>query len=651
MTDQEKVADVPPSDEASSAERWSVRPNASRCLADAALDAALTQEVRLRLKGEEALAIVVRVPGPSWVVPIESAIKRLNERVRTVARDGANRAGHKPDVGNGDVARQLAKGETVVGIAALTAVLPRSLTAAADLTVEIGFDAEVLGAAVARFTGSAPAPERIECLGALDFDDLVSGFRAGSGAADIAARVRRTARRLASPREDKLPKLEDAIEYGGARERGLSPREWGLSVGHEFARFRKNEIPWNEARACANALFGGPPGLGKTYFARILANHLGVPLISASISEIFATSAGYLDSVIKGVRDVFARAEATAPSAILWDEFDSLPSRENLSIDNSRSSASSWWTPVIAEFLLQLDSAVGGRRRAVFVWAASNHPDRIDPALLRPGRLDRVIHFRAPDAEGVASIARHHLGSELPGADLTAIGQLGLGRSPAEIAAAVSSARRAARTAKRPLRYDDLVDALAPRPDVDDATLRRIARHEAGHVVTAIALGVDELVAVDVVGDAGAFGRTVLRQRPGIDTRATIEKRAVYQLGGRAAEFEIYGGDCAANAGGDLSSDLALATAAATALRISLGLGGELTYLGGLDAASDLLRTDPGLRAAVGRDLARLHGRAVDIVRRHRAALDATAAALLDRRHLTGDEARSIFARQPPRPE
>lgn len=645
MTDRENEADVPPAEGAFNTERWSPRPDAARCLADAAIEAALTQDVRARLTGNEALAVVVRVPGASWVAPIEGAVKRLSDRVRIVARDGANRTVHRADAGNGEVARQLAKGETVVGISALTSILPRALTAAADLTLEIRFDVDILSAAVARFTKSAAPPEPVDGLGALEFDDLVSGLRAGSGPAQIVERLRRSAHRLVAPREDRLPDLKDALEYGEAR-------DWGLALGRDFTQFRNNrneQLAWSEVGAGANALFGGPPGLGKTYFARILANHLGVPLISASISDIFATSAGHLDAVVKGVRDVFAKAEANAPSAILWDELDALPSRE--SFTNSKSNAASWWTPVITEFLLQLDSAVAGRRRAVFVWAASNHPHRVDPALLRPGRLDRVIRFRPPGPEGVVSIARHHLGADLRGADLTVIGQLGVGRSPAEIAAAVSSARRAARGANRALRYDDLVEALAPRANVDDATLRRIAHHESGHVVTAIALGVDEVVAVDVLGNTGAFGRTVMRQRQGIETRATIENRAISQLGGRAAECEIFDGDCAANAGGDALSDLAVATAAVTALRISLGLGGGLAYLGGPDAAADLLRADPELRAAVDGDLARLHGRATEIVRRHRPALDAIAAALLERRHLTGDEARRIFAKHPPAPE
>ncbi|WP_271522213.1 AAA family ATPase [Bradyrhizobium sp. CCBAU 53380] len=651
MTDTEHDDDLPQSGEPFDTGPWSTRPDAARCLADAAIEAALTPAVRTRLTGNEAIAIVMRVPGASWVAPIEGAVRRLNDRAHTVARDGSNRTIHRPDAGNGDAARQLAKGEMVIGISALPSILPRALTAAADLTLEIRFDAEILGAAMARFTTSVAPPDAIEGLGALDFDDLVSGFRAGSSPAEIAERLRRSARRLAGQREDRLPNLADAVEYGEAR-------EWGLALASDFERFRKTEIirnnrsdglAWSEVGAGANALFGGPPGLGKTYFARILANHLGVPLISASISDIFATSAGYLDSVVKGIREVFAKAEARAPAAVLWDELDALPSRENLNNINSRSSsAASWWTPVIAEFLLQLDSAVAGRRRAVFVWAASNHPHRVDPALLRPGRLDRLIVFRPPGPEGVASILRHHLGTDLPGVDLTAIGQLGVGRSPAEIAAAVSLARRAARGANRALGYDDLVGALAPKPDVDEATLRRIAHHESGHVVTAIALGIDEVVAVDVLGNAGAFGRTLMRRHKGLETRTSIENRTVHQLGGRAAEFVAYGGDCAANCGGDSSSDLAAATAAVTALRISLGLGGGLAYLGSPDEAAVLLRADPKLRAAVDDDLARLHGRAVNIVSRHRSALDAIAAALLERRHLTGDEARKIFAQHPP---
>jgi cell division protease FtsH len=643
MTDREHDADadLPVTEEAVNPGRSPSRPDPARCVADAALDAALTEDMRMRLAGAETLAVVVRVPSAAWVTPIAAAVQRLNDRARTVARDGTSRTGHKADSGNAEVADDLARGRMVVGIAPSVAILPRALTTAADLTVEVGMDGDVIGGAIAGFAKLPPARHPIEGVGALDFHDVVSSFRAGSSQEEIVERLRRSALRLASPRDDRLPQLVDAVEYGRAR-------DWGLAVGKGFDEYRAKRLAWRDIGVGANALFAGPPGLGKTYFARVLCAHLGIPLIATSISDTFATSAGYLDSVIKAVRDTFARAEARAPCAILWDEIDALPSRTTLSRNDS---SSSWWTPVVAEFLTLLDSAVSGDRAGVFVWGATNYPDRVDPALTRPGRLDRVIHFTAPGPEGIASIARHHLAGELAGIDLAPIGRLGLGRSPAEIAAAVKAARGAARAAQRALAYEDLVEALAPRADVDDATLQRIARHESGHVVTAMALGVDEIVAVDVVGSAGAFGRSVMRKRQGIETRATIENRATVQLGGRAAEFEIYDGDCAANAGGDASSDLAAATSAVAALRVSMGLGGELTYLGGLDASTDLLRIDPVLRAAVDRDLARLHARAVEIVRRHRAALDGIAVALIERRHLSGDEVRRIFARHRPAPE
>ncbi|MBR0749972.1 AAA family ATPase [Bradyrhizobium japonicum] len=636
MSEHDTDVDVPDPEQAGNSGGWPSRPDPARCLADAAMDAALTDDMRMRLAGTETLAVVVRVPSAAWVAPIQAAFQRLNDRAHRIARDGKSRTGHNADSGNAEVAGDLALGRTVVGIAPSVAILPRALTAAADLTIEVGMDGDVIGDAIARFSSLPPAPQPIEGVGALDFHDVVSGFRAGSSSYEIVERLQRSARRLASPRDDRLPDLVDAVEYGPAR-------DWGLRLGHQFSDYQNHRIQWNEVGA--NALFGGDPGLGKTFFARILAHHLGISLIPTSISEIFATSAGYLDSIIKSVREVFARAEASAPAAILWDELDALPSRVNLNDRNS-----SWWTPVVGEFLLLLDSAVSSRRKGVFVWAATNHPHRIDPALLRPGRLDRVIHFEAPGPDGIASIARHHLAGELAGVDLTEIGQLGLGRTPAEIAAAVKSARSAARAAGRRLEYNDLVEALAPRAHVDDATLRRIAIHEAGHAVIAIALDVDEVVAIDVAGDAGAFGRTVLRRRGGIELRASIENRTVAQLGGRAAEALIYNGDCAANAGGDPTSDLALATEAAAALRVSMGLGdaGGLAYLGDAASALEMLRLDPTLRAAVDGDLARLHARAVDIVRRHRAALEAIAAALAERRHLSGDAVRRIYARHPP---
>jgi hypothetical protein len=608
-------------------------PDAAECLVAAALGTAGATAILERLAAGAAFALVVRVPSAAWVEPVADVFETIDDRLRIYARDGSSKATHKADVGNGEVGEHLSSGRSVVGIANSIAMLPRALAAAADASIQIKLDAAVVADAVARFVGDAPAAETVEGLGSLDFHDIVSAFRAGSTAAEIYGRLRTAGARLHRRGGDRLPRLTDAVEYSEAR-------DFGLALGRSFEDWKAGRVEWGDLSE-KNCVFAGPSGLGKTYFARVLAAHLGIPLIASSISETFASSAGFLDSVIKAIRDTFARAECNSPCVLFWDELDALPMRAALTDGRS----SSWWTPVVTEFLTLLDSAVASDREGVFVWAATNYAERIDPALVRPGRLDRTIHFAAPGPAGIASILRHQLGPDLAGVDLAQLGQIGIGRSPAELSAVVKQARSVARQARRALAYDDLVDALVPRTYFDPATLRRVAHHEAGHVVVALALRVDEVVAAAVGGAGDGFGRTVIRRRDGIETRATIEDRVCANLGGRAAEAVIYGGDCSANAG----SDLATATEAIAGLHVSSGLAGELAYLGDEKAAATILQIDRTLRESVNADLSRLQARAIDIVRRHRDSLDAIAAALAARRHLTGDQVRAIFEAAPAR--
>lgn len=622
----EFVGDAEPSYAATRRPR---RKDAESCIIDAALEFAISGDVRARVASSEIMVAVVNVPGAEWVRPVEQRLNRLlGNRWFTIARDGSNKSRDKATVGNGEVASAIAQERCVAGIAPLTSMLPSSLVAAADFTIEIGYpDAAVIARAVGDYVGEAA--HLAETLpGRVDLSELVTAFRPGSSATQIFERIRRTAAPGTSSMEQGLPSLEGAVEYGEAR-------QWGLAAVSDFREYQAGRLSWGTIES--SAIFFGAPGLGKTYFARILAQALGIPLIATSIADLFSTSAGYLDSVIKATNDVFAKAESAAPCLLFLDELDALPGRQNL---DERSG--SWWTPVIANFLLLLDSAVAGKREGVFVVAATNLVDRIDPALRRPGRFERLIEMKRPDAAGIVSIVRNQLGADLANVDISPIGNLAADATSAQLMQFVRTARRSARHTKRDMTLADLVDAIVPPLEVPAQTLRRVAVHEAGHMVVAMALGSDEIVMAAIGGREGAHGHTLFRRVSELETVNVIEARVAMAMGGRAAEMAIIG-ECCSGSGGDETSDLHHATSLLASLHFSEGMAASLVYLAASQDVVALLRLDPSLREIVERHLRRLQDRAIEIVNAHRPAVLAIADALADRRHLTGAEARRIF--------
>ena len=220
-------------------------------------------------------------------------------------------------------------------------------------------------------------------------------------------------------------------------------------------------------------------------FVRSLARALGLPLIATSVSAWFAQTAGNLDDVIKAADEVFATAAAVAPAIVFLDELDAVPDRATLSPRGR-----DWWTPVVTHLLLVLDLAVSGENGRTIVLGATNHPERLDSALIRPGRLDRILRIGPPDAPARAGILAMHLKGEiLEGVDLGEAANLAEGMTGAELAEAVKRARRAARVAGRPLALADLSAAIAPPDARSEAERRRTAVHEAGHAVAMLAVG------------------------------------------------------------------------------------------------------------------------------------------------------------------
>lgn len=603
--------------------------DADTCLVDAAIAAAVPVATMERLRGDKIIVVTVRVPTAAWVAPVEKRLKRtLGDGWAFFARDGSNRSRDQATSGNGDVVTYLAKGRSIMGIAPTLAILPSSLVLASDISIEVpATSGEIVADAIGRFLGTEPDATQVANVAGLEFQDIVAFFRRSSTAAEIIAKLEKATTVRSFSTVERLPDLEHAVEYGAAR-------DWAMALVNDFAEYSAGRLEWRSLDH--SAIIFGAPGLGKTYLGSLLAQKLNAALIVTSIADLF-TGSGYLDSVVKILQETYQRAELIKPVVIVWDEVEALPSRVGL---DSRSA--SYWTTVITKFML----LVSEYRPGVVQLACTNFIEKVDPALRRPGRFGRSIELMRPDAAGVASILRNQLRGDLAGEDLTGVSNMALNRTAAELMQVVQTARRTARVAKRALQLSDLETAIVPRENLPPENLRRISLHEAGHVVAALALDSDEVVHAAIGGMVGAHGHTLFQRSERLETAVSVEDRATVMLAGRASEIALLGVPVVGS-----SDDLREATILIGAMIMSEGLVGPLTYLADRENIPAVLRLDPMLRKEVELRLQRLAGRAIDVVTRHRDAVDAIAKVLADRRHIGGPEARRIFAgMSPPEP-
>jgi cell division protease FtsH len=324
-------------------------------------------------------------------------------------------------------------------------------------------------------------------------------------------------------------------------------------------------------------LLFGPPGTGKTLLARAVAGEAGVPFFSASASEFVEMFVGVGAS---RVRDLFEQAKKAAPAVIFIDELDAVGRHRFAGIGGGHDEREQ----TLNQLLIELDGFE--QNQGIILIAATNRPDVIDPALLRPGRFDRQIAVPIPDMKGREEILKVHAKAVKlgPDANLSVVARRTPGFAGADLANVINEAALlAARKNKEAVELSDLEEAIERvmtgpqrRSSVMSEKEKRIVSyHESGHTLVAKMLpGTDPVHKVSIVSRGHALGYTL--QLPLDDkyltSRGDILNRLAILLGGRAAE-EINFSEITTGASDDLSKATAYATRMVTEFGMSDKIG------------------------------------------------------------------------------
>ena len=414
------------------------------------------------------------------------------------------------------------------------------------------------------------------------------------------------------------------------------------------------------ARIPRGVLLVGPPGTGKTLIARAVAGEAGVPFFSISGSEFVEMFVGVGAS---RVRDLFEQAKRNAPCIVFVDEIDAVGRQRGAGVGGSHDEREQ----TLNQILVEMDGF--DTNTNVIVVAATNRPDILDPALLRPGRFDRRVVLDAPDVKGrVAILDVHVRGKPLAEeVDLTTIAKETPGFSGAELAnllneAAILAARRQKKHITQ-AEVEEAVDRVMAGPERKSRLLvgrekEVVAFHEAGHALVASHIpGHDPVHKVTIVprGMAGGYTRYLPESEHRLAGKSYYEGFMASALGGHAAE-EVVFGEMTTGAHDDLSKVTQIARAMITQWGMSERLGARtfgkkesMVFLG-RDISeqrdySEMVaeQIDEELREIIDR----ARDRARTILRRNREQLDLLATRLMEVETLEGDDLRAILAWQP----
>ncbi|ASW06410.1 AAA family ATPase [Rhizobium sp. 11515TR] len=506
--------------------------------------------------------------------------------------------------------------------------LPSFLTAAADLVAKAApIDEDLLAEAALAAHGSPLSAAEATDLLRYPIEDVLAALRPGRSVAEARKRLE-SAR--ASTVDSGVTPVESLSGYDEVA-------DWARAVVADVADWRSGRLPWSDIDA--GVMLSGPPGVGKTLFARALARSCDCSFIASSLAQWQAS--GYLNDLLKAMRDTFRIAAERAPAVLLIDEFDAIGDRAAFSGHNAQ-----YCTEVVAGLLECLDGA--SRREGVIVIGACNHPDRIDKALLRPGRLGRHFRLSLPNAEARTGILKTYLGNVLTKAELAKVVAATIAFSGADLEHLVKAARRRARVQSRKVKLEDLMSSLPPSEPIEGRLRDHICIHEAGHAAAIIALNVGRLEGVVVMDSfrngTGIGGGAQFDTAGRLHNSEFLMSGLVVQLAGMAAE-KVFFGDHLEGAGGGVGSDLHKAADIATCMVAQLGMGGVTNFFSAQSAADleAIRRTMPEINRRVEQILSDARQEAAQLMARNAYFICELAAILNSKGSVSGDRAMKLF--------
>nr|HRD12398.1 ATP-dependent zinc metalloprotease FtsH [Mycobacterium sp.] len=417
------------------------------------------------------------------------------------------------------------------------------------------------------------------------------------------------------------------------------------------------------AKIPKGVLLYGPPGTGKTLLARAVAGEAGVPFFTISGSDFVEMFVGVGAS---RVRDLFEQAKQNAPCIIFVDEIDAVGRQRGAGLGGGHDEREQ----TLNQLLVEMDGF--GDRTGVILIAATNRPDILDPALLRPGRFDRQIPVSNPDLAGRKAVLRVHSAGKpmAPDADLDGLAKRTVGMSGADLANVINEAAlltaRENGTVITGAALEEAVDRVIGGPRrkgrvISELEKKITAYHEGGHTLAAWAMpDIEPIYKVTILarGRTGGHAVSVPEDDKGLMTRSEMIARLVFAMGGRAAE-ELVFREPTTGAVSDIDQATKIARSMVTEYGMSAKLG-AVKY--GTEHGDPFLGRTMGTQSDYSHEVARdiddevrklieaAHTEAWAILTEYRDVLDVLAGELLEKETLHRKELEAIFAEVKKRP-